>query len=307
MDICVAGLATSTRSQYGSQLQMFKLFCNEQGIYDYLHTNIATAIEFLTRMFKEGKSYSTINSARSALSHHIVLSDCKPETDFGKHPLTTKFMKGVFKLRPAVPKYNNIWDVKIVLDLLRNWVNTDITMKKLTLKCVTLLALTSGQRVQTLSVLSLENIQVYSNKIVFVIDTVLKTSKPGTKNVVEIFRFVDDCTICPMLCLQFYINRTKVLRDATCKSVFCSFVKPYKAVSSQSISRWICEVLREAKVPNCFTAHSTRSASTSKAAKHLDINCILQTVGWRSEVTFGKFYHKIITEEEGCFSKVVLK
>lgn len=286
---------------------MFKRFCTEQGICNYPYTNIATAIEFLTRMFKEGKSYSTINSARSALSHHIVLSDCKPETDFGKHPLTTKFMRGVFKLRPSVPKYHNIWDVKVVLDVLRNWVNTDITIKNLTLKCVTLLALTSGQRVQTLSVLLLDNMQVYSNKIVFVIDAVLKTSKPGTMNVIEIFKFVDDCTICPMSCLQSYIDRTKFLRDVTCKSVFCSFVKPYKAVTSQSISRWICEVLREAKVPIQFKAHSTRSASTSKAAKHLDINCILQTVGWRSEVTFGKFYNKVITEEEGSFSNVVLK
>ena len=304
MNICISGLATSTREQYSSHIQMFEKFCAGQGITNYLATNISTAIEFLTVLFKDGKSYSTINSARSALSHHLTLLDCSPGTDFGTHPLTSKFMRGVFKLRPTVSKYKCTWDVKLVLDLLRTWNNNKISMKNISLKCVMLLALSSGLRMQTLANLNLDNMLVFAKKMVFTFSTVLKASKPGNNKAVEFFKFEDDLSICPLTCIKSYLSRTESIRNT--RLLFCSYIKPYKAVSSQSLSRWICQVLREAEVPFEFKAHSTRSASASKAAKHLDIHSVLQTVGWRSEATFAKHYNKVITEEEGSYSKVVL-
>ena len=41
-----------------------------------------------------------------------------------------------------------------------------------------------------------------------------------------------------------------------------------------------------------FTAHSTQSASTSKAIQKLPLATILKTVGWRRLSTFATFYKK---------------
>ena len=67
-------------------------------------------------------------------------------------------MKGIFKLNP--PKTRNVvtWDVKPVLDLLQKKYNKSISLKELTLKCIMLVALCTGQRGQTLSALNLDNV-----------------------------------------------------------------------------------------------------------------------------------------------------
>ena len=60
-------------------------------------------------------------------------------------------MRGVFNLRPPIPRYEEIWDVRIVLNYLRQLSPAkDLPLKSLTLKVCMLVALVSGQRVQTL-------------------------------------------------------------------------------------------------------------------------------------------------------------
>ena len=41
------------------------------------------------------------------------------DLNLGTHPLVRRFMKGVFILRPALPRYNVTWDVNIVLNYLK--------------------------------------------------------------------------------------------------------------------------------------------------------------------------------------------
>ena len=78
------------------------------------------------------------------------MMDCPKNLDFDKHPLTKKIMKGVFKLRPPKPKYVSTWDGKIVLGTLRTIDFNTVSLRMLFLKCITLLALATGHRVQTL-------------------------------------------------------------------------------------------------------------------------------------------------------------
>ena len=64
------------------------------------------------RLFNQGLSYSTLNTARSALSTIIIMEggEC-----FGTNHIVTRFMKGVFESRRPKPKYTKIWDVAVVL------------------------------------------------------------------------------------------------------------------------------------------------------------------------------------------------
>lgn len=62
-------------------------------------------------------------------------------------------MRGLFNLRPSLPRYSATWDVNTVLTYISSLklVHT-LSLKTLTLKLVTLLAILTGQRVQTLTI-----------------------------------------------------------------------------------------------------------------------------------------------------------
>jgi hypothetical protein len=59
-------------------------------------------------------------------------------------------MKGVCENRPSLSRYSATWDIAVVLKYLGKMHPADkLSLKELTLKVVTLLALLSGQRRQT--------------------------------------------------------------------------------------------------------------------------------------------------------------
>ena len=113
-------------------------------------------------MYQSGLGYSALNTACSALSSILVLGNGK---EFGEHPLVTRFMKGIFELRPVLPKYSEIWDVNVVLNYLKTIdLSTSLTLKQLTLKLTMLLCLTTGQRGQTLHKFDVNYIQEIGDK-----------------------------------------------------------------------------------------------------------------------------------------------
>ena len=105
-------------------------------------------------LYNQALSYSTINTARSAISSIITVDSGK---HFGSHPLETCFFKGIYELRRPQPKYSCIWVVSKVLSYLRTLHPPDaLSLKSLTLKLVMLLLLVTGQRGQAIYLLSLD-------------------------------------------------------------------------------------------------------------------------------------------------------
>lgn len=93
MEICKASIAKSIRSQYSTYITQFEIFCKDNGHLNIFCIPISLGVELLTSLFREGKSYSSINTARSALFRLVRLSSEEVSLDFGKHPLTVQFMK----------------------------------------------------------------------------------------------------------------------------------------------------------------------------------------------------------------------
>ena len=112
--------------------------------------------------------YSALNSARSALSC-IVSVDGLP---VGQHLVVCRFLKGAFQQKPSSKKLHGTWDVNQVLRFLKTFTpNSSLTLKELTHKLVTLLALVTIQRKQTLLQLDIsdEYLKKSSNEYVFVL------------------------------------------------------------------------------------------------------------------------------------------
>ena len=252
-------------------------------------------MDFLTALFQNGEGYSAINTARSALSTFFINES---GLTIGKYPSVKRLLKGIFKLRPSLPRYNCIWDVNIVLDFLKNFYPYEgMELSILTKKLVMLLALASAQRVQTLQVLKVEDVCFKENLVIIPINELIKQSTPyRNKFQIKLETYEKEPAICVVTILKAYLVRTEELRSSS--QLLISFQKPFEAVSKQTISRWIKSVMFEAGIDTeIFKSHSTRSAVCSKAkASYVPIENILETAGWSNARTFKKFYDKVIIE-----------
>ena len=298
MDVLMASWRGGTQKQYKTYINKWLEFCSKRNI-NHSVPEIGDAVEFLMTLKEQGLSYSTINTARSALSSVLTIKDCEK---FGSHPLVMRFMKGIFELNKPQPRYTYIWDVSKVLDYLKTLDPLDkLSLKELTHKTVMLLLLVTGQRGQFLYLLTLAGIQITPCVAYLTLEDHTKTSRPNkTTKPVEITEFIPDKRLCPLATLKSYVKETEKLRDRESK-LFLSFIKPYKGVSRDTISRWTKQVLHESGIDTkLFSSHSTRAATASKAKqKDVPLDIILSTIGWDSAQTFQKFYQKPLLEPRG--------
>ena len=93
----------------------WRVFYSSRGI-NPVSASLEDGLEFFHNQYENGLSYRGINTARSAVSTIILLPD---GSSFGNHPIVTRFLKGVFRSRTALPRYKDIWDVSVVLDYLK--------------------------------------------------------------------------------------------------------------------------------------------------------------------------------------------
>lgn len=295
-------MANSTVKQYEAALRHWWNFCCGSRRKFFTPT-VSKLLTFLTRKYNEGASYGTLNTFRCAIS--LISKD-----KIGENDLVSRFMKGIFKLRPTRPRYTRIWDVSAVLRLLETWHPLeDLELNRLTKKTVTLLALCTAHRAQTLANIKINNIILRSEWIEIEIPDRIKTSGPGRCQPLLILpKFNDQPKLCVASALIRYLHVTKALRGSH-QTLFLAVKKPFAPVGAQSISRWIKDTLRESGIDvSLFKAHSVRHAATSSAfTKGIDLNTIRRTAGWtnRSQV-FARFYNRPITTEPTAFARAVV-
>ena len=212
-------------------------------------------------------------------------------------------MKGVFQARPALPRYRKTWDTSIVLSYLKTLHPVEeLTLQQLTHKLVMLCALVTGQRSQSLYLMDLSTLCKNHDSYVFHIDKLVKQSAPTRDQPsLVIPRYPSDHSLCVASTLEEYIKRTAPLRNNETQ-LFISVIRPHKKVSKASISRWIKIVMEAAGIDtSVFKPHSTRAASTSKAAScDVPINSILKAACWKSDCVFHRFYNKDIESHREC-------
>ena len=209
-DFIMQSWRPGTKKQYETYLRQWLEFCNQRQI-TYHSPSMSDALGFLLAIHNKGLSYSTIGTARSALSNVIVSGECE---NFGTHSLVSRFMKSVFLQNKPLPKYDCTWDVAVVLKYLETlYPHSDITLKNLTLKLVMIILLVSGQRGQTVHLMDLSSMEMADNTCRFHITEHIKTSKPGASApIILIKQYPQNAKICPLRTLRDYLSRTNLLR-----------------------------------------------------------------------------------------------
>lgn len=260
-----------------------------------MQPTVPLVIEFLQELFDKGMGYSAINTARSAISSVITLPNNIP---LGTHPLVRRFVKGVYNLRPSIPRYQFTWDVQKVLSFLGTlYPLCSLGLKELTHKLVMLTALVTGQRCQSIHLMDISNMQRTDKTIRFVITNLVKQSRPGKDQPVLILPKYVDNKLCVVHTLDTYLDRTKLLRSNN--KLFISTIKPHQEAAKDTISRWVKETMTLAGIDiSMYSAHSTRSASSSAASRaKVPLTSIMKAASWSQEDTFAKFYHKPLNNE----------
>ena len=300
----MASWRPSTQKQYSTYLKKWEKFCHEKNI-NTSTPSINCIIDFLSSLFYSGLGYSAINSAKSALSSFLVLEG---GGSVGNHPLVTRFMKGVFNLKPSLPRYSTTWDVQLILKFYCDSDHMQMTFKALSFRVAIFLAILSTQRLQILVSLKTQNMLLKDNGVVFFIDEILKTSRPG-KHMASFTlpSFSENPNLCIVSLLKHYKYRTLDLRPVGEERLLISFVKPHKAISTDTLARWIKEVLFEVGVDvKIFSAHSTRAASASAAlSAGAPIETILRAGNWASITTFANHYNKPVCSNDNLASNLL--
>lgn len=194
-----------------------------------------------------------------------------------------------------MPRYENTWDPGIVINHVRTLDNDTISLELLTQKLASLMALATGQRIQTLSLIEIENILIQEDRIEIKIFQRIKTSGINKSQPFLVLPYLNsDPHVCVAKTLLQYLKRTKVFRGS-CKYLFLTYKQPYHRATTQSLGRWIKAILYKSGVDvNLFKAQSTRHAATSAAArKGVSFDTIRLAAGWaQNSQTFAKFYNR---------------
>lgn len=293
-------LSENTVKQYNVTLKLWWKYCNINNISPFVG-EISHVISFLQNIFDNTNNiFGSFNSHRAALS--LITSK-----NLGENLQLKRFLKGIFRLRPPKPKYDCTWEPQQVLTFLKN--SEDTSLKFLSSKLVTLIALATGQRLQTISLIRCQNITFSVSGAKIRIPDLIKTSRPNSfQPCLDLPYFVHDSRLCAALTLKQYLERTQPLRKMSSNKLFLTYRKPHGPASKQTLSRWIKEILSSAGVdPASFGAHSTRHASTSAALrKGLHIDLIRKSAGWSSKsCTFAKFYNRPLLEANNFLETVL--
>nr|CAH7763409.1 unnamed protein product [Callosobruchus chinensis] len=163
------------------------------------------------------------------------------------------------------------------------------------MKLVTLLALITGHRLQTLTSIRLQNIVRFPDRLEIRISDRIKTSSSKSLQPFLVIPYFKDN---PALCLASvvdYYELTKDLRPSDIDYLILTVKRPIRQVSSQRLSNWIEQTLAASGIDTTlFSGYSTRHAATSAAFRAgISIEIIRSMAGWTQKSNmFARFYNR---------------
>ena len=112
--LILASWRDKTTSNYNSSCKKWQSWCSATNTNPFA-VDLREVLGFLAKQFEEGRERSSLNCYRSAISSaHLQIG-----YPVGKHPLVCRLLKGVFNLRPPLPRYEYTWDVKTVTSFIK--------------------------------------------------------------------------------------------------------------------------------------------------------------------------------------------
>lgn len=160
---------------------------------------MASIADYLTALFKKGRSYHSVNAHRSAISaFHRPIDG----VEVGQHDLVCRVLNACFNARPPQPRYVVTWDVDKVLSYIHSLGdNSSLSNKFLTPKLSMLLAIASAGRSSDLRALDIRYMSINETTISVELGQLIKSRRKGQPPIKLNFdRFDSD----PLVCVFFH-------------------------------------------------------------------------------------------------------
>lgn len=301
-----AGLITNARRQgslanYESSWGKWSGWCSKQQI-DPFKCPLNFVLDFLAELYDLDYKYSSINCHRSAISAY---HDPIENIPVGQHPRVSSLMTGIFNQRPPQPRYSFVWDVEQVFSYLNDLPDNDqLSDRLLTLKLTMLLALASACRCSEIQNLDIRFMTRSATSYIFQFTKVSKSWKKGKPPPsLEFFELESNRKLCVVSAIDIYLKRSLQWRAGSKCQLLLSTIQPHNEVAKSTISGWVKAVLENSGVDiNIFKAHSSRSASTSKAkCEGCSLKDILKRGQWSGKTTWQKHYNKSVVNSASKF------
>ena len=212
-------------------------FCNRRQLNPHQPT-VSQVLDFLHTLYELGLSYSAIGTHRSAISAIVEIPGVP---QLGEHWLVSRFMKGIFHLRPPQPRYTKARHVSKVLSYLKSLgPNDSFSLKQMTLKTAALLIILAGQRIHTLHMLGVIHMDQSLDKVIFHIIGLTKCSKPTRPNQPVVYRaYVEEELLCSVKCIYAYLAQRSEIVTKDFTECFITFGKPRHPASKDSLAQWV--------------------------------------------------------------------
>ena len=293
--LLIAATRSSTHKTYDSSWNRWCRWCSRRQI-DPLQASLSDILTFLTEAFNKGLAYRSINVLRSAIS------STHPTIDgyhVGQHPYVTRLLRGALNSRPSKPRYIHTWNVDVMVKYIVSLgKNRSLALKVISMKLVTLFALTCPERISALATLDLRHCTVHPEGVSFKLSTPRKSGSADKPAEAFFARFDQDKRLCPVECFQHYLKSTRNIRPVIPSSqpdkLFISFIRPHKPVTCTTLGRWLRNFMKAAGIDSqIFKAYSVRGALTTAAANAcVPLPTIMAMADWSSSSTFRTFYYK---------------
>ena len=303
-------LRPSTKALYHKKWENFVLWCQIRDFHP-LHCTVEVILEYIESLKGIDLKYNTIASHISALSNCLPLLD---GSSIGACPLVCRWLRGLKASNPPRRNLSPPWDLAVVLAALREPPYEPLgsaSFKYLTLKTAFLLAITSVRRVSELQALcsvppfvtvNPRSVRMRVNPT-FCPKTATATALNG---LIELHRFPSQLKTpldrelnknCPVRAITLYLDRSKSYRKDNQFFVAFGENKLGSAVSKQTISRWISDVIKDAYSrmgrpdPIKTNPHTTRGVAASYAElAQAGMPAICEAATWSSSLSFARHY-----------------
>ena len=310
---CIArSIRASSATVYQSRWSIFCNWCGQRQV-DPLKASVPLIADFLLHLFRsKNLAPGTIAGYRSAIAGILSYAG---RSEVGSSSSLSALIRGFSIERPRVRRLTPQWDLALVLESLLGAPYEPLSqasLKFLTFKTVFLITLASGRRRSEVHALSghsscLRFGRNYSSVTIRTEPSFLaKNQVPGfSPEPIRIPSLSDlvgkderDRLLCPVRALRYYLDRTGSDRDVQSR-LFLPIKSGQTSISAQSISRWICQVIKLAyesssdEVRRLFKvrAHEVRALAASWALLNgSPFSEVMSSAFWRGHTTFTEFY-----------------
>jgi len=178
-NVLLASWSQSTKKRYQGPWRAWSNWCSSRGLCPF-SAPVTDVLTFLTEtVTNQSLEYRTLAVYKSAISQgHLPVG----QTKLGDLPVVSRFMKGIFRMKPLTPRLSSTWDVKRLLEVIATLdPPADLTVKMLSVKLAALLALTSSSRAHELINLDLDFVSIKGDSWEFSLAEHTKVSRPVTR------------------------------------------------------------------------------------------------------------------------------